>query len=182
MSRYPFILLAGLLAAPALPAQTANPLSVELNQSYTIIKNYLLKMAEKMPDQDYSFRPVPAVETFSRRVVHIAGANYRTCTGLAGDARRLDADSKTSKAELVALLKESFAACDRVFGSLTDQSAVQMVDGRIGSPPSAQMRTRLSTLWNVVRHSNELYGYMSVYLRMNNVVPPSSEPRTAIPE
>ncbi|HJT88303.1 MAG TPA: DinB family protein [Bryobacteraceae bacterium] len=183
MSRYFLILLGALLGAQVLPAQTPNPLSAELHESYTIIKNYLLKMADKMPEQDYAFRPVPAVETFGRRVAHIAGANYRTCSGLDGDAQRLDTASKTSKADLVALLKQSFAACDRVFDSLTDVSAVQKVDGRLGSPPSpGQMRTRLSILWNVVRHSNELYGYMSVYLRMNGVVPPSSEPRTAVPE
>jgi len=27
-----------------------------------------------------------------------------------------------------------------------------------------------------VRHSNELYGYMAVYLRLKGVVPPSSSP------
>jgi hypothetical protein len=51
-----------------------------------------------------------------------------------------------------------------------------MVNGRIGSPPTPDPRTRLSTMWNVVRHSNELYGYMSVYLRLNGVVPPSTGP------
>lgn len=100
----------------------------------------------------------------------------RTCAGLKGETRPLGAAGKTSKAELVQALKESFAYCDGVFQSLTDASAVEMVQGRIGSPPSADPRTRLSTMWNVVRHSNELYGYMAVYLRLKGVVPPSSSP------
>lgn len=165
-----------LLAAAVLQAQSANPLSSELLQMYTIVKTNLLKMAQKMPEEDYAFRPTPEIETFGRRVAHIAGANLRTCAGLNGETRPLGAAGKTSKAELVQALKESFAYCDGVFQSLTDASAVEMVPGRIGSPPSADPRTRLSTMWNVVRHSNELYGYMAVYLRLKGVVPPSSSP------
>jgi uncharacterized damage-inducible protein DinB len=159
-----------------LAAQTANPVSSELRVAYTTIKTNLLKMAEKMPDDRYLFRPVPEIETFGRRVAHIADANYRTCAGTKGERKTLGAAAKTAKAELVAALKESFAYCDSVFDSLTDAAALEMVAGQIGSPPVPGMRTRLSTLWNVVRHSNELYGYMSVYLRLNGVVPPSSAP------
>jgi uncharacterized damage-inducible protein DinB len=172
---YVFIAAAAALA-PSLTAQTANPLSNELRQMYTIIKTNLVKMARKMPAEDYTFRPVPEVETFARRVAHIAGANLRTCAGLKGETKSHDLANKTAKADLVGALEESFAYCDQVFDSLTDATAVQKVDGKIGSPPSQQPRTRLSIMWNVVRHSNELYGYMAVYLRLNGVVPPSSSP------
>jgi len=166
-----------LLGSCALAAQTANPLSNELRVSYTTIKTNLLKMADKMPGDRYLFKPVPEIETFGRRVAHIADANYRTCAGLKEERKSLGAASKTAKPDLVAAIKESFAYCDGVFESLTDATAVEMVAGAIGSPPvPGQMRTRLSTLWNVVRHSNEMYGYMSVYLRLNGVVPPSSAP------
>jgi len=164
-------------AAMSAAAQTANPLSMELRQSYTIVRTNLLKMAEKMPEENYSFRPTPDVETFSRRVAHIAGANLRTCAGVKGETRSFGgAAPLTAKPDLIAALRDSFAYCDAVFDSLTDAIAVQMVDGAIGSPPArGQMRTRLSILWNVVRHSNEMYGYMSVYLRLKGIVPPSSE-------
>jgi hypothetical protein len=162
--------------AGGLHAQAANPLSSELRQMYTIVKTNLLKMAQKMPEADYEFQPTPEIETFGRRVAHIAGANLRTCAGLNGETRPFGAAGKTSKAELMQALQESFAYCDGVFQALTDKSAVEMVAGRIGSPPSAEQRTRLSTMWNVIRHSNELYGYMAVYLRLKGVVPPSSSP------
>ena len=174
--KFGFVACALALWTGGLPAQTANPLSAELLQSYTIVRTNLLKMARKMPDEAYAFRPTPEIETFGRRVAHIAGANYRTCSGVKGENKTLNLASQTAKAELVASLEESFAYCDSVFQSLTDTSAVEMVSGRIGSPPSPEPRTRLSTLWNVVRHSNELYGYMSVYLRLKGVVPPSSSP------
>jgi hypothetical protein len=162
--------------AGGLHAQNANPLSTELLQSYTIVKTNLIKMAQRMPDTAYTYKPTPEIETFARRVTHIAGANLRTCAGLKGETKSLDLAGKTAKSDLVAALQESFAYCDTVFNSLTDQTAVEMVNGRIGSPPTPDPRTRLSTMWNVVRHSNELYGYMSVYLRLNGVVPPSTGP------
>jgi len=170
------LILTAAALAGALHGQTANPLSTELLQSYTIVKTNLLKMVQKMPEEAYAFKPTPEIETFARRVAHIAGANLRTCAGLKGENRPLEISSKTAKTELVAALQESFAYCDGVFNSLTDATAVEMVAGRIGSPPVPQPRTRLSTMWNVVRHSNELYGYMCVYLRLKGVVPPSSSP------
>ena len=161
----------------ALSAQTVNPLSAEVKWSYGSIKNNLLKLAEKMPAEDYTFRPTPEVETFGRRVAHIADANMSVCSGLNGDRKRLGAASKTTKEELVAALKESFAYCDTVFDALTDRTAQEMVSSRLGGPfPPDPMRSRLATLYNLVRHSNEMYGYMAVYLRLKGIVPPTSAP------
>ena len=170
--------LGALLGIPcALPAQTANPLSAEVKWTYSTIKNNLLKLAEKMPAENYTFRPTPDVETFGRRVAHIADANMNVCTGLNGERKPLGAASKTTKAELVAALKESFAYCDGVFDSLTDATAREVVSSRLGGPfPPEPTRSRLATLYNLVRHSNEMYGYMAVYLRLKGIVPPTSAP------
>jgi uncharacterized damage-inducible protein DinB len=178
MVRCLIVVLTGVLGGQlAARAQTANPLSSELRESYTRIKTFLLVMAEKMPEESYGFRPTPDVETFARRVAHITDANMRTCEGLKGERKSLGAATKTAKSDLLALMRESFATCDVVFDSLTDEAAREMVNGVIGSPPSpaGQTRSKLSILWNVVRHSNEMYGYMSVYLRLKGIVPPSSE-------
>lgn len=177
MSRPLLPLLVLAATAAALEAQSANPLSAEARWSYNSIKNNLLKLAEKMPADKYSFRPVPEVETFARRIAHIADANMFVCSGLNGEQRRLGAASKTSKADLVAALKESFAYCDGVFDSLTDAKAVELVNSRLGGPfPPEPTRSRLATLYNLIRHSNEMYGYMAVYLRLNGVTPPTSAP------
>jgi hypothetical protein len=163
--------------ACALPAQSPNPLSAEVRWSYATIKKNLTKLAEKMPAENYSFRPTPDVETFARRIAHIADANMNICAGLNGERKPLGAASKTSKGELVAALKESFDYCDRVFDALTDVTAVEMVSSRLGGPfPPEATRSRLATLYNLVRHSNEMYGYMAVYLRLKGVTPPTSAP------
>ena len=171
-------MIAYLFAGTCAIGQTSLPFIGELKQFYTIRKGDLLKAADRMPAEDYEFKPTPQVRTFSQLLAHIIDAQMGFCSAAKGEPRKINAASKNSKADLVAALKESFATCDGVFDSLTDATAVEMVNGIIGSPPTppGQTRTRLSTMWNVVRHSNELYGYMAVYLRLKGVVPPTSAP------
>jgi hypothetical protein len=158
-----------------LAAQSA--LVSEAKFPWTVVRDNLLKMAEKMPAEYYSFKPSPEIETFGQRVAHIAGANFRICEGIKGRQSPPARPSVTSKAELVAALKESSAACDSVFDSLTDAAALEKISSRLGGPfPPDPMRTKLSTLYNMIRHSNEMYGYMCVYLRLKGIVPPSSAP------
>jgi hypothetical protein len=83
----------------------------------------------------------------------------------------VDAGSKTSKADLVAALKASFAHCDTAIDGLTDAKAVEVIS--IGQRQSS----RLGALARMVSHSNEEYGYMAVYMRLKGIVPPSSEGR-----
>jgi hypothetical protein len=177
MRRSYTLVLGVTLCRAAAMAQPSNPLSAEVKWSYNSIKNNLLKLADKMPADSYGFRPVPEVETFGRRVAHIADANMNVCAGLNGERKSLGAAAKTSKADLVAALKESFAYCDGVFDALTDATAQERVSSRLGGPfPPDPTRSRLATLYNLVRHSNEMYGYMAVYLRLKGIVPPTSAP------
>lgn len=158
-------------AALVLPAQTGDPMSTELKQSYTSIKNNLMKMAEKMPDENYSFKATPDVRTFGALVGHVADSQARTCSSIGGEPKQLGASAKTSKAELVAALKQSFDICDPVFDGMKDEAASTMITGPRGK------RTKLGMLAQLIMHSNEEYGYMSVYMRLKGVTPPSSEGR-----
>jgi len=169
MNRYSKSILVCALAG-TLQAQTANPLSAELKANYTRVKTNFIKAAEKMPEEQYGFKPMPEMQSFRERVAHIAGSS--ACFSLKGENKSVDAKSKTTKADLVAALNESFAACDAVIDNLTDADALSVVTGGRGGP-----RSKLSTLYGVVSHVNEVYGYICVYMRLKGVVPPSSEPR-----
>jgi hypothetical protein len=174
MLRYPVVVC---MLAGALGAQAPNALVSEARFQWSVVRDNLLKMAQKMPEENYGFKPSPEVESFSQRVAHIAGANLRICQGVAGGEQPAGVVRGTSKAELVALLKRSSDACDAVFASLTDAAAMEKISSRLGGPfPPEPTRTKLATLYNMVRHSNEMYGYMCVYLRLKGIVPPSSAP------
>ena len=144
---------------------------------WSVVRDNLQKMAQKMPEENYGFRPSPEMESSAQRVAHIAGANLRICQGVAGIEQPAGGIRATSKADLVAALKKSSDACDAVFATLTDAGAMEKISSRLGGPfPPEPTRTKLSTLYNMIRHSNEMYGYMCVYLRLKGIVPPSSAP------
>ena len=175
MNRYITILLIALFAVAAL-AQTGqapnpNPLSTEAKQMYTGVKNNLIKMAEKMPEEHYAFKATADVRTFGQLIGHVADSQARTCSAVLGSPKNLNAGTKTAKADLVAALKESFSLCDQAFDALNDAKAGEMIS--LGQRQS----TRLGALVRTVSHSNEEYGYMAVYLRLKGIVPPSSEGR-----
>jgi hypothetical protein len=171
MNRYSAPLITLALAA-ALHAQTANPLSTELKTNYTRVKTNFIKAAEKMPEEQYDFKPMPDMQSFKDRVVHIAVSSMGPCSALKGAPKTIDASSLKSKADVVAALKDSFAACDAVIDNLTDADAVTMVASGRGAP-----RSKLAMGYGLVAHDNELYGYICVYMRLKGIVPPSSEPR-----
>ncbi len=169
MNRYSIMMAAAVLGS-GLYAQD-NPLSTEVKGSYSGVKNNLLKAADKMPDENYGFKPTPEVQSFAQRVAHIADANARTCGAIKGEQKNVGAASKTSKADLVAALKEAFTYCDAVFDSTTDADITKMIT------MGQRQRSKVGALWGLVSHSNEIYGTMGVYMRLKGIVPPSSEPR-----
>ena len=155
------------LACGALQAQT-NPLIAEMRANYTNIKANLLRAAEKMPDEAYSYKPADSIRTFGALIGHIAG-QYRACGAVLGQQKQIDTN-KTSKADLVAALKASFAVCDAAWEAMNDKTAVETMSGRGGNVSKLGM-----LIFMTVVHNNEEYGYLAVYMRMKNIVPPSSE-------
>jgi hypothetical protein len=76
---------------------------------------------------------------------------------------------KTSKADLIAALKDAFAYCDKAYDGMTDASATQMVKLFDMDAP------KLGVLTVNNMHNLEHYGKLVTYMRLKNIVPPSSE-------
>ena len=162
----PLLLAAGVSAVYA----QSNPLSSELKANYNNIKNNVLRGAEKMPEENYSFKPAPESRTFGEVVTHIATVQAALCASAKGETKQLDG-TKTSKADAVALLKESVDYCDPIYNAMTDATGLEM--GKM----FGRDRSKFGILDFNVIHDNEMYGTMAVYLRAKGLVPPSSEPR-----
>jgi len=171
MNRYAVL---ALIAAGActLQAQSPAPLRTELKDQYTQVKNLIMSAAEKMPDAGYAFQPTKEERNFGGWVAHVADSEMRTCSTIAGTSRNINAAAKTTKAELLAALKEGFDACDAVYDANTDANLNEGVTLGRGGP-----RTRGALLVADIAHNNECYGSMAVYLRLQEQVPPSSEGR-----
>lgn len=161
-------LAAGGLASGAEPAS----LSADVKRDYAAVRDYFLRAAEKMPEEDYGFRPSPEVRTFAQQVAHVADDQYNLCAPARGESRKApyrDIESRLSKkADLVPALKAAFSYCDNAYDALTDVSGAEPAAG-------SYQRNRFSMLnWNLW-HTWEHYGNVVVYLRLKGLVPPSSE-------
>ena len=128
------------LGGSALFAQDANPIASTLKQSWTNVNGLLTKMADKMPDDAYRFKPTPELQDFGQRMAHIAGANMRTCASLKGEQKPLQFSQAPTKAEITSALKQVTEECDSAFGSLTDAEAMKMVSGRGSMRPRFRCR------------------------------------------
>src|SRR5215472_3748986 len=117
-----------------------------------------------MPEENYSFKPTPEMQSFGERIAHVAN-QIGTCSSLTGDRKPNPAQGKTSKADIVAALKTSFDACDAAWDAMNDKTAMEMMAGRGGQT------SKLSVLIRNNMHDQEMYGYLSPYMRLKGVVP-----------
>ena len=159
----------GALLASSLTAQTGPSIAADLKQSYNGIKNNILQAAEKMPEDAYGFKPSPAERDFGGWVAHVADSQAGACSRIAGSPKQINAASKTTKADLIAALKESFGICDGVYEGTSDANLAEGVPSFRGQTP------RVSALYGNIAHDQECYGSMAVYLRLKGIVPPSTE-------
>ena len=162
-----------LIAGPSISAQTtqdANP-SAEVLAAYQRIKPNVIGAAEKMPPENYTFKPTPDIRTYARIVNHVTEAQFHTCTALNGstfDPKSVPSDT-ADKAIIVAGLKASFAECDKAYGAISPDTFTQTVTA------GQNRRSRITMAWGNISHDNEQYAELSTYLRLKGLVPPTSE-------
>ncbi len=162
------LLMFGALGGLALQAQ--NPLSTDTKFWYDTIKKDVIRAAEKMPEENYSFKPASTVRSFGQIVGHIADDQYYFCMTAKGEKSDKQFEKTlTAKTALVSALKESFAYCDAVYSSLKDADATKPVQSFAGP------KSLLSWLSFNYAHTYEHYGNIVTYMRIKGLVPPSSE-------
>lgn len=161
-----------LFAAGSFAQDAANPLMAGSKSLYEQVKNVLMRTADKMPEENFSYKPTEGVRSFGAILGHVADAQYFFCGAASGQrvAPKGVEKSATTKEAIIAGLKESFAFCDAVYAKMTDANAAEMVN-------LMGQRTKLSALDFNVAHNYEHYGNLVTYMRMKGIVPPSSEPR-----
>ncbi len=164
-------LLIALVLPLVMAAGEENPFSSFNKRAYGQIKTWLTASAEKMPEENYGFRPTDSVRSFGQIIGHLADAQYSFCSAALGDTNPgLDIEkTKTSKADLIAALKDAFAYCDKAYDSITDAAVTQNVKvfGRERPKPVVLTANNM--------HAVEHYGNLVTYLRLKNIVPPSSD-------
>lgn len=138
---------------------------------YTQLQQIVLRSADKMPEENYGFKPVDSIRSYGQVLGHIADAQYTFCSIALGEknpALKIE-QTKTSKADLTAALKEAFAYCNKAYDGVTDATAAQPVKMFGTDSPKLGVLIVNST------HTTEHYGNLITYMRMKGIVPPTSE-------
>lgn len=165
---------AGTSKSPEQSRTMESPYTAFTKGVYAGVKGILLRSAEKMPEENYSFKPVDSVRSYGQIIGHVADSQFFFCSRAIGeDKPSLKIEkTKTAKAELMAALKDAFAYCDKAYEGMTDALGGQLAPlfGETSDTP------KLGVLTVNNLHSIEHYGNLVTYMRMKNIVPPTSEP------
>jgi uncharacterized damage-inducible protein DinB len=154
------------LAEPhASPAQIYGKLFSDQEQE-------VVSAAEVMPEDKYNFAPkdgtFEGVRTFAQQVTHIAASQYYYFGnfGVKGGVDSDAIDKLTKKDDIVKALKDSYAFAQQAIETITAENAFDSI--------GAHKSTRAGLAAVALAHTNDHYGQMVVYLRMNKIIPPAS--------
>lgn len=140
------------------------------------IRRNIADAAEKMPAEEYAFRPTPQVRTFGQLIGHVINANFFFCSQAAGEKSpaTTDYEQVTGKTALLKALNDSLAYCDKVYAATTDANFMQpmQIGPGVGVGPANTVRGAV-LMFNIA-HNNEHYGNIVVYMRLKGLVPPST--------
>jgi hypothetical protein len=164
-------------------AQETPPLVESLLFFHEFNRKNVIAAAEAMPESAWAFQPTSDVRTYGQLVAHIADTLYFACSGMRGEPNPIEKDhrpgvvgedsierNRTTKAEVVRAVKESFAYCEPAFAEAAKPAPADAAGG-------ADRKTWSFRAMLAVYHTGGHYGNMVTYLRLKGLVPPSSSGR-----
>lgn len=161
------LMLGCLMFAGAAFAQQPPSLVGNAKAGWDRLNDLILKSAQKMPDENWGFKPVADVRSFGEIVGHVVETNYGACARLKGEtANPAQGAEKKSKADLVKMMGDMKAFCAPVFEGLTPDKTIKIGNREI---------IVVAQIFGLNAHTNEHYGNLVTYMRIKGIVPPSSE-------
>jgi len=162
------------LVALALPAFSQTTVKDALVKHWKVTGEFTLKVAEAMPAENYSFRPVPEEMTFGQVMTHIGAADIGTCAAVSGMQRpdepekiaawRKDQKLDVDRATAIQYLNLVFSFCNKAVESVTWEK----LDAKVGTT----QLTGFERYWSYFTHTAHHRGQAEVYLRLKGIKPP----------
>lgn len=131
-------------------------------------KNYLIAIAQAMPDSLYDYKPTPRQMTFKEQLLHIKGnMDWLTTTYFTNKTfNRNETIPPDNKALTIKQLETAFDAAYAIIDSYPATHFPEMVDFFAGPKSKIQI---LNLLQDHVTHHR---GQLIVYLNINHIEPP----------
>ena len=136
----------------------------------------LYGLANSMPEDKFGYKPTPAQQTFGERVLHVAQVNLMLLQALGAKTPMPVIDMNAiSKAASMDALQRVGGYGIAVIKELGEQGLLARIDspGPVGWFMGPQV-SRQRVLYFLMTHSQDTYGQLVVYARMNGITPPAS--------
>lgn len=164
------LMLALLVTMPVL-AETQDAAPGAYARNLAFVGGRAVDLANAIPEENYSWRPMEGVRSVSEAIMHMASANYYLA-GKFGASVPEGVDMEgmekiTAKADCVAALEASLAHLSKAIDSVTDPSAAMDM---FGTPATTE-----DMMLAAIGHVHEHFGQLIAYARSNKVVPPWSK-------
>jgi len=161
------------LPAPARAQAASTPgLASDLQKDWSSLKDTLTKLGGAMPAEKFSFKPKPELRTFAEQLLHVANANVNFVRAIDPKATPPTINDKaTNKDEVLKALADSFDFGSAILKAQTDATLTKTVEG---APRFLGPSTAARLVYRAMGHTWDEYGVMTVYLRLNDIVPPAS--------
>jgi uncharacterized damage-inducible protein DinB len=166
-------LLAALVTAAASPAFAQATIHGDLTKDWAGQKALLVGLANAMPEDKYGFKPTPVQRSFGEHVLHIAQINVMLTKALGGKTPEPMINMKaTTKADMIKAMTDSFDYGAKVIAEFNNTTIQETIQAPFMGPS-----TRARIMFFLNGHTQDTYGQMVVYARLNGVTPPASAPR-----
>ena len=150
---------------------SSTAVTTSLRGLYDVTTTNLMKTAEMLDEDLYAYQPTEEVRTAGQILAHVANAQYAFCSAAAGEENPNEMnyeETATTKADIVEALKAGFAYCNAIYAAMSDTAGAEM-----RSFFGQEMAASAILAFNSA-HNYEHYGNLVTYMRINDIVPPSS--------
>jgi uncharacterized damage-inducible protein DinB len=166
-------LLITLLSATVLSPAFGQDLSASGDLKTMVLKHlktseeFTVKVAEAMPDADYSFKLTPDQMTFGGQITHLSQAVLHYLAPLSTEKSGATKPVSDKKADVVAFVRSSFEAAEADVSKLTLEDMSKSF--KLGNRQMSGMELILGMFVHTAHHRSAA----EMYLRAKGVTPPA---------
>jgi uncharacterized damage-inducible protein DinB len=161
-------------SAASAAAPTKDPVATAARLILQRFQNNTIGAIEAMPADKFTYKPTTDQMTFGHLAAHIASSNNLFCSKAADvPAPKVDEPKETdSKDQLAAAVKASFSFCSDALSKMDDSKLGDTVE----LFPGRQLPRSVAVL-AIASSMADHYAAAAMYLRLNNILPPSAQPK-----
>ena len=164
------VVICGVSVTESAAQPPTDPVALVIKHQFEGPLRLVFEATQLLPAEEFGFRPTTEVRSFGEVVGHIVSSAFLYCSASLGrPIPSMDADLRTNpaKADLLTGLTAAKNYCDGAY-SVTDAQLAESV-------PERGVAVRAQALIINASHTYEHYGNLVTYLRLQGIVPPSTQ-------